>query len=179
LQQAQQLVRDFLSSMHASQVVKLVTPAANNAAGPTEGHFFFAVDNTCRASNGRAGAPFAEIRRKLDDVVQSDPRKIQGLGGRLTPYLDFCMPLNCLLLLKVLKRDHGRVCSRVQHVEPMAESLGILTSDIAHLLRVLAELGVINYFPHIAEDLVILDPQWIMDSMVRAKRASNVVVQRG
>ena len=87
------------------------------------------------------------------------------------------MPTRALMLLRVLKRGaaggksgdngkHCRVCSYADF-QSAAKNVGLDYSDkaIDHLLNILSGLGAINWFPEAARDLVVLDPQWLLDSM--------------
>lgn len=56
-----------------------------------------------------------------------------------------------------------------QDVVDAARSLSIGAEGVPHLLRIFGELGAVHFFAHVvgAADIVILDPQWLIDSMVR------------
>ena len=55
-----------------------------------------------------------------------------------------------------------------QDVTNAARALSIDPEGVTHLLRVFSALGALNCFAHVdgAADLVILEPQWLVDSMV-------------
>ena len=100
-----------------------------------------------------------------------------GLDGIDTPYLKFRMPTRALMLLRMLKRGatggksghegkRCRVCSYADF-QSAAKDVGLDPSDeaIEHLLHILSGLGAVNWFPEAARDLVVLEPQWLLDSM--------------
>ena len=100
-----------------------------------------------------------------------------GLDGVDTPYLDFRMPTRALMLLRMLKlgpkvktgsvsRLRRRVCGYAEF-KAAAKKLGLDHSDevVEHLLRILSGLGAVSWFPEAARDLVVLDPQWLLDSL--------------
>ena len=55
-----------------------------------------------------------------------------------------------------------------QDVVDAARSFSIDSECIPHLVGVFNDLGALRCFPHIAgaEEIVILDSQWLLDSMV-------------
>ena len=100
-----------------------------------------------------------------------------GLDGVDTPYLDFRMPTRALMLLQMLKlgpkvktgsasRLRRRVCGYAEF-KAAAKKLGLDHSDevVEHLLRILSGLGAVSWFPEATRDLVVLDPQWLLDSL--------------
>ena len=89
-----------------------------------------------------------------------------GLDGIETRYLDFKMPVCCLELLEELNMTYGRVCSLV-NVRNATKHLDLNYNDntIRHLLTVFSKLGALSWFPDIDDTLVVLKPQWLMDSM--------------
>ena len=106
------LLRRHIKQLYMYKHLNIVKPEKAGRMTP----WFFAVDNTARemkdghmvASDPAVNA----IRAKLEEVVRSDERVVEGLDGKPTRYVDFRMPLQCLLLLETLKDRHGRVCSR-------------------------------------------------------------------
>ena len=56
----------------------------------------------------------------------------------------------------------------MQELIDVAESLSIDPGCVPHLIGVFNELGALQCFTHVpgAEDIVILNPQWLIDSMV-------------
>ena len=87
------------------------------------------------------------------------------------------MPTRALMLLRVLKlgvnikkpddpRSRRRVCSYADFKET-AKELGMDYRDesIQHLLEIFSGVGAVNWFPKVAKDLVVLDPQWLLDSI--------------
>ena len=109
---AHRLLRRHIKQLYMYKHLNIVKPEKVGRVTP----WFFAVDNTARETkDGRmvASDPAVNaIRAKLEQVVRSDERVIEGLDGKPTRYVDFRMPLQCLLLLETLKDQHGRVCSR-------------------------------------------------------------------
>lgn len=109
---AQRLLRRHVKQLYMYKHLNVARPAKVGRVSP----WFFAVDNTAREmSNGRmiaSDSAINAIRAKLEEVVRNDKRVIEGLDGKPTRYVDFRMPLQCLLLLETLKDQYGRVCSR-------------------------------------------------------------------
>ena len=64
------------------------------------------------------------------------------------------------------QRSPRRVCS-LDEFQQAAQELGLDHGDdgIHHLLEIFSGLGAVNWFPQVAKNLVILDPQWLIDSM--------------
>ena len=100
-----------------------------------------------------------------------------GLDGIDRPYLDFQMPTNALMLLRVLKlganakttgesSPRRRVCSYADF-KGAAEELEMDHDDeyIEHLLQIFSGLGALKWFPKVTKDLIVLDPQWLLDSI--------------
>ena len=101
-----------------------------------------------------------------------------GLDGEDTSYVKFEMPTRALMLLDLLKSGEGadddhstsesgrRVCSfaDVQRAAPQFE-LSSSLDFIKSLLGIFSALGAVSWFPEADESLVVLDPQWLLDSM--------------
>lgn len=125
---AQKLVRRHVKQLYMYSRLNIVRPTAGMDKGKATGGvgvgglgggptpWFFPVDNTARETrDGKivASDPAVHaIKNTLEEVVRGDQRLIEGLDGKPTSYLDFRMPLQCLLLLETLKDQYGRVCSR-------------------------------------------------------------------
>ena len=101
-----------------------------------------------------------------------------GLDGVDTPYLDFRMPTRALMLLRVLKLganikkspDASTPCRRVcsyADFKGTAKKLRMKHGDesMEHLLEIFSGLGAVKWFPGVTKDLVVLDPQWLLDSV--------------
>ena len=65
-----------------------------------------------------------------------------------------------------VSRSGRRVCSYAEF-KAAAKEVGLDHRDeaIERLLHMLSGLGTVNWFPEAAKDLVVLDPQWLLDSM--------------
>ena len=99
------------------------------------------------------------------------------LQKKRVPYLNFEMPLRALMLLGALKEGRintadatsgssRRVCSFADVQSAAAElKLDNKPDAIRYFLNVFAGLGLLTWFPKLDENLVVLDPQWLIDSM--------------
>jgi len=76
------------------------------------------------------------------------------------------MPISVLLALKKLRGDGKSVCTREEFRRVIAEfGLGSSPAAISYLFRILSGLGALRWFPHVDDSLVILNTQWLLDSM--------------
>ena len=95
-----------------------------------------------------------------------------GLDGKLTPYVDFLMPISALMLLDELKSagEEGgssrRTCT-FDYVKEKTVELKLPSDrdEVRHMLGIFAGLGAVSWFPNLDENLVVTKPQWLLDSM--------------
>ena len=99
------------------------------------------------------------------------------LQGVRVPYLNFKMPQRALMLLDALKEGRmntgdetsgssRRVCSFAEVKSAAAElKLDNKPEDIRYFLKIFSGLGLLTWFPKLDRNLVVLDPQWLIDSM--------------
>jgi hypothetical protein len=118
----------------------------------------------------------SELRDKIEAVVEADDRKIAGLNGVLTKYIDVLLPLTCFQLLDDLKDGfkERKVCS-LQDAYTRGAMFGLGKGQVGNLLPVLAKLGAILWFPHVkgAEHLLVLHPQWVVTALACIVREHN------
>ena len=98
---------------------------------------------------------------------------MNDLHGKEVLFVNFSVPPSVLLLLDVM-RTRGKfghdcevpVCHFDQIVKT-AEHLGLdhRCEYIRNLLRLLNGLGAIMWFPNLNNDLIILNPQWLLNAM--------------
>lgn len=110
----------------------------------------------------------------ISHLCMCDP----GLNGKHTSYVNFEMPTRALMLLSMLKssahHNHDErglgpirnVCS-LKNVSTTAAKLELDSSPdfIKYLLEIFSGLGAVTWFSDVAPELIILDPQWLIDSM--------------
>ena len=95
-----------------------------------------------------------------------------GLDGKMTPYGDFPMPIRGLMLLDALKSagEEGgssrRTCT-FDEVRKAAAELKLPSDPVAvrYMLKIFNGLGAVNCFSNLDENLVVTQPQWLIDSM--------------
>ena len=93
------------------------------------------------------------------------------------PYSELRLPLHALRLLETLKSGPDcaddddsstsrSVCS-FDEVQSAAAKLRLRSrrASIGHLLRIFSGMGALRWFPEVDPSLVVLDSQWLMDSM--------------
>ena len=73
------------------------------------------------------------------------------------------MPIKAMELVETLHDNYGQVCL-MKDVMEKAQELAFDRDEVDALMRVFNDLGMLLYFPHVG-DLVILEPQWLIDSM--------------
>ena len=95
-----------------------------------------------------------------------------GLDGKLTPYVDFPMPINALMLLDALKSageegGSGRRTCTFDYVKEKTVELKLPSDrdEVRHMLGIFAGLGAVSWFPNLDENLVVTKPQWLIDSI--------------
>ena len=100
-----------------------------------------------------------------------------GLDGKETSYIDFKMPTRALMLLDMLKlggngtSDHGSKAERsictLEDVKNAARELDLDNGDkfIEYLLSIFSGLGAVSWFPKVDKTLIVLKPQWLLNSM--------------
>ena len=90
------------------------------------------------------------------------------LNGNATKYIDFAMPTRALMLLDELITLYSErsVCS-FQEVQNAAVGLGLSDNNgfIRCLLEMFSALGAVSWFPKVDHNLVVLKPQWLLDSL--------------
>ena len=91
-----------------------------------------------------------------------------GLNGLKTAELNADRHL--VMLADALKSCEGSRCSfvTVERVLQLAEDIGLDVSSPEFITRILTSisvLGVARWFPDIAKDVVVLNPQWMIDPM--------------
>ena len=90
------------------------------------------------------------------------------LNGNETKYIDFEMPTRALMLLDELITLYSErsVCS-FKEVQNAATELGLPDNNgfIRCLLEIFSALGAVSWFPKVDHNLVVLKPQWLLDSL--------------
>ena len=90
------------------------------------------------------------------------------LNGNETKYIDFEMPTRALMLLDELITLYSErsVCS-FKEVQNAAAELGLPDNNgfIRCLLEIFSALGAVSWFPKVDHNLVVLKPQWLLDSL--------------
>ena len=100
-------------------------------------------------------------------MAHEDTRTVIGLDGKPTRYMDFDMPIKAVELLDSLVATHKRFC----FLEDVYRAANLFALDdpmqVKRLLSAFRDLGMILHFPEVpgCERLIILDPQWLVDSM--------------
>ena len=147
--------------------------ASYGAAGGTPENdpfcWFYAVDSKSR-DDDNASQPtdpvLKEVREKLDEIVRNDDRKVIGLDGKPTRYLDFKIPLKAVRMLGFLRAKHKKFCTLTE-VNDAAEFFAFSTGEAKLLLSIFKQLGMVLYFPEVpgCDDFVVLDVQWLIDAV--------------
>ena len=100
-----------------------------------------------------------------------------GLDGKQSSYVNFRMPTRALMLLDAIKsgpNDAGdedgepsrRTCT-FDDVKKASAELGLQSHPdaVRYLLGIFAGLGAVSWFPDLDPNLVVTNPQWLIDSM--------------
>ena len=131
--------------------------------------WFYALDSKSRDEDEPTQPTdpvLKEVRSKLDDIVRNDNRKVPGLDGTPTRYLDFQMPLNAVRMLGFLCGKHQKFCT-VEEVYNAATLFAFNNAEITLLLSMFKQLGMVLHFPEVpgCNDFVVLDVQWLIDAV--------------
>ena len=191
LEQAQEMLSNHIRSLYIAKKTQIIEQIQK----ASEQEWFYAVDNKSRnILKGKiqcSDPTIGKIRSALENIVRKDDRKVQGTGrnfmcetfslhwfvrihaglnGKCIPYLEFDMPLRFLMLLDELKSGSGgssrSVCLFDDVVNTAAKlEVGCSPQVIRYLLRIFSRLGIVSWFPELNEDLVVLNPQWLINSM--------------
>ena len=107
-----------------------------------------------------------EVRVALTEVAQKDDRKIRGLDGTLTRYLDFKIPVKALQMLAFLRSKHGRICS-IDQVHDTAALFCFNDVQLQMLMELFKNIGSVLYFPEVpgCGDVIVLEVQWLVDAI--------------
>ena len=140
--------------------------------------WFFAVDSKVREeSNPKQPRDpvFRELRQALIQMERKDKRTLRGLDGKETLFSQFKMPSQAVKLVEALRGTYGIVCS-VTDMLRTAHEYGFNADQIAVLMPVFNELGMLLYFPNVqgCEDVVILDTQLLIDTAASVLRQGGV-----
>ena len=141
--------------------------------------WFYAVDSKSRDPDNpkRPSDPvFSELRAALLQVVHGDQRKVMGLDGKPTRYMDLKMPIKAIEMLASLRHNHDKVCKR----EDIARHAHMFAfDDPKHgelLVKMFHNLGMLLHFPNVSgcEDLIILEPQWLVNALATLIREEEL-----
>ena len=131
--------------------------------------WFYAIDNKSRddEDSTRSTDPVVkEVREALIEVVKNDDRKIPGLDGTPTRYLDFKMPVKALHMLAFLRSRHGRTCS-IDQLNDAAELFCFNEVQLQILMELFKNIGSVLYFSDVPDcgDVIVLEVQWLVDAI--------------